>query len=202
MLRFAPRPLDLSRPQHFQDLGRSVLRTYQPEDPDSISINLGVLIPDHDIIRRVRDLCRRYGTLSTADEVARGLGRTGRLFAFEHFDLDPNMIFVAKAMSGGLAAACTQAARSRRCVGLRRFFAGPRSGCVCRGRGPPPSAADDCFRPRAKRSCGSSLTPRCAYFFFHVKRMSSPFRAAGKAAGHAAAASAPACRARRHTMAP
>jgi 4-aminobutyrate aminotransferase-like enzyme len=70
---------------------------------EPISINLGVLIPDHDVIRRVRDLCRRYGTLFIADEVASGFGRTGRLFAFEHFDLDPDMICVAKAMSGGLA---------------------------------------------------------------------------------------------------
>ena len=70
---------------------------------EPISINLGVLIPEKDAIRRVRDLCRRYGTLFIADEVACGFGRTGRLFACEHFDLDPDMLCVAKAMSGGLA---------------------------------------------------------------------------------------------------
>jgi len=70
---------------------------------EPISINLGVLIPEKDTIRRIRDLCRRYGTLFIADEVASGFGRTGRLFACEHFDLDPDMLCVAKAMSGGLA---------------------------------------------------------------------------------------------------
>jgi adenosylmethionine-8-amino-7-oxononanoate aminotransferase len=70
---------------------------------EPISINLGVLLPERDAIRRVRDLCRRYGTLFIADEVACGFGRTGRLFACEHFDLDPDMLCVAKAMSGGLA---------------------------------------------------------------------------------------------------
>src|SRR6187397_536676 len=70
---------------------------------EPISINLGVLIPEKDAIRRVRDLCRRYGTLFIADEVACGFGRTGRLFACEHFDLEPDMLCVAKAMSGGLA---------------------------------------------------------------------------------------------------
>jgi 4-aminobutyrate aminotransferase-like enzyme len=70
---------------------------------EPISINLGVLIPETDVIRRVRDLCRRYGTLFIADEVASGFGRTGRVFACEHFDLDPDILCVAKAMSGGLA---------------------------------------------------------------------------------------------------
>jgi acetylornithine/succinyldiaminopimelate/putrescine aminotransferase len=70
---------------------------------EPISINLGVLIPEKEIIQRVRDLCRRYGTLFIADEVACGFGRTGRVFACEHFDLDPDMLCVAKAMSGGLA---------------------------------------------------------------------------------------------------
>jgi acetylornithine/succinyldiaminopimelate/putrescine aminotransferase len=70
---------------------------------EPISINLGVLIPAKDIIQRVRDLCRRYGTLFIADEVACGFGRTGRVFACEHFDLDPDVLCLAKAMSGGLA---------------------------------------------------------------------------------------------------
>ena len=70
---------------------------------EPISMNLGVMIPEKDVIRRVRELCRRYGTLFIADEVATGFGRTGRIFACEHFDLDPDMLCVAKAMSGGLA---------------------------------------------------------------------------------------------------
>jgi acetylornithine/succinyldiaminopimelate/putrescine aminotransferase len=70
---------------------------------EPISINLGVLIPEKDAIRVVRDLCRRYGTLFIADEVATGFGRTGRVFACEHFDLDPDLLCIAKAMSGGLA---------------------------------------------------------------------------------------------------
>ena len=56
---------------------------------EPIRINLGILIPDHDVIRRVRELCRRYGTLFSADEVASGFGRTGRMFACEPFDSTP-----------------------------------------------------------------------------------------------------------------
>ena len=70
---------------------------------EPISMNLGVMIPEKDVIRQIRELCRRYGTLFIADEVACGFGRTGRIFACEHFDLDPDMLCVAKAMSGGTA---------------------------------------------------------------------------------------------------
>ncbi len=70
---------------------------------EPISINLGVMIPEKDVILQVRELCRRYGTLFIADEVACGFGRTGTLFACEHFDLDPDLLCVAKAMSAGLA---------------------------------------------------------------------------------------------------
>jgi ornithine--oxo-acid transaminase len=46
-------------------------------------------------------LCRRYGTLFAVDEVQTGLGRTGRLFAFEHWRLEPDLVTLAKSLSGG-----------------------------------------------------------------------------------------------------
>jgi acetylornithine/succinyldiaminopimelate/putrescine aminotransferase len=71
---------------------------------EPISINLGVLIPDHEFISRVQQLCRRYGTLFIADEVATGFGRTGTLFASEHFELEPDIMCLAKAITGGCGA--------------------------------------------------------------------------------------------------
>lgn len=50
----------------------------------------------------VQALCRRHGTLFVADEVQTGLGRTGRFFCHQHWGLEPDIITVSKALSGGL----------------------------------------------------------------------------------------------------
>jgi 4-aminobutyrate aminotransferase-like enzyme len=68
---------------------------------EPIICNLGALVPDDEFVRGVRELCTRYGTLFIADEVATGFGRTGKLFACEHFDLEPDVLCMAKAITGG-----------------------------------------------------------------------------------------------------
>jgi ornithine--oxo-acid transaminase len=61
----------------------------------------GVYFPSDDYFVRAQELCRRYGTLFAVDEVQTGFGRTGKLFAFEHWGLDPDVVTVAKSLSGG-----------------------------------------------------------------------------------------------------
>jgi ornithine--oxo-acid transaminase len=61
----------------------------------------GVYLPPDDYLAGAQDLCRRYGTLFAIDEVQTGLGRTGKLFAFEHWSLDPDLVTIAKSLSGG-----------------------------------------------------------------------------------------------------
>ena len=70
---------------------------------EPISINLGIVIPDDKFIRGLMRVCRETGTLIIADEIACGFGRTGALFASEHFNLKPDMLCIAKSATNGMA---------------------------------------------------------------------------------------------------
>jgi ornithine--oxo-acid transaminase len=61
----------------------------------------GVNLPEPGYLEGAQELCRRYGTLFCVDEVQTGLGRTGKMFALEHWDLEPDIVTVSKSLSGG-----------------------------------------------------------------------------------------------------
>jgi ornithine--oxo-acid transaminase len=61
----------------------------------------GVNLPPRGYLEAAQELCRRFGTLFCVDEVQTGFGRTGKLFAFEHWGLEPDLVPVAKSLSGG-----------------------------------------------------------------------------------------------------
>ncbi|HEX7084241.1 MAG TPA: aspartate aminotransferase family protein [Gaiellaceae bacterium] len=61
----------------------------------------GVHLPPPGYLEGAQALCRRYGTLFCVDEVQTGFGRTGRMFAYQHWGLEPDLVPVAKSLSGG-----------------------------------------------------------------------------------------------------
>jgi len=61
----------------------------------------GVILPDDGYLKGAEQLCRRYETLFIADEIQTGMGRTGRFLAGEHWGIEPDMVLLAKALSGG-----------------------------------------------------------------------------------------------------
>jgi ornithine--oxo-acid transaminase len=61
----------------------------------------GVTIPADGYLRGALDLCRKHGTLLIADEIQTGLGRTGRFLAVDHWAIEPDMLVLAKSLSGG-----------------------------------------------------------------------------------------------------
>jgi ornithine--oxo-acid transaminase len=69
---------------------------------EPIQSEAGVRVPPDDYFRAAQALCKKYGTLFVLDEVQTGLYRTGPFLAAHHWELDPDMVVLAKALSGGL----------------------------------------------------------------------------------------------------
>jgi adenosylmethionine-8-amino-7-oxononanoate aminotransferase len=64
---------------------------------------LGAVVPPPGYLQSVAEICRRHGVLLIADEVMTGMGRTGRNFAIEHWNLAPDVLVTAKGLSSGYA---------------------------------------------------------------------------------------------------
>lgn len=69
---------------------------------ETIQGDAGVRIPSKEYMQAVRKKCTDTGTILILDEIQSGMGRTGKLFAFEHFNIVPDILTVAKAFGGGL----------------------------------------------------------------------------------------------------
>ena len=82
----------LDRQLRSRDVAAFVIETVQGK---------GCQTPKTDFFVRAQELCRKYGTLLISDEVQTGLGRTGKMFGFQHWNLEPDIITLAKTLSGG-----------------------------------------------------------------------------------------------------
>lgn len=63
----------------------------------------GINVATSQYLQTIRELCDRHGALMILDEVQTGIGRTGKWFAYQHYDIEPDIITMAKALGGGLA---------------------------------------------------------------------------------------------------
>ena len=61
----------------------------------------GIIIPPEGYLRRLREITREHNALLVVDEIQSGLGRTGKMFAFEHEGIRPDVVIIGKAVSGG-----------------------------------------------------------------------------------------------------
>lgn len=68
---------------------------------EPIQGNAGIVVPPPEYFRRVKEILDRHGILFIADEVQTGFARTGKLFAIEHFGVEPDILSVAKALGNG-----------------------------------------------------------------------------------------------------
>jgi len=68
---------------------------------EPIICNLGVVIPEKGFMRKIQAACKKHSALLVIDEVATGFGRTGKLFASEHYGVQPDIMCLAKGITGG-----------------------------------------------------------------------------------------------------
>ncbi len=102
-------PFHLSYPSCEIACARDIERIIQFEDPEQISAFIGEPIqqgfgayaPPKEYWKIVREICDRYGILLIIDEVICGFGRTGKWFGIEHYDIQPDLITMAKGISSG-----------------------------------------------------------------------------------------------------
>ena len=91
------------------DAADELERTIQHEGPSTvaafigepISAAAGIHVPDPGYWPRVREICDKYGVIMICDEVITGFGRTGKMFATEHWGIQPDIFTVAKALTSG-----------------------------------------------------------------------------------------------------
>jgi len=69
---------------------------------EPIQHEAGVVLPPDDYLRKVRSLCDRHNIIMILDEIKTGFGKTGRMFACEHYDIVPDILVLGKSLGGGL----------------------------------------------------------------------------------------------------
>lgn len=102
-------PLHLTYPNCDLACAKDLERIIQFEDPEQISAfigepiqqGFGALSPPKDYWKIVKEICENYGILLITDEVICGFGRTGKWFGIEHFDIQPDIITMAKGITSG-----------------------------------------------------------------------------------------------------
>jgi acetylornithine/succinyldiaminopimelate/putrescine aminotransferase len=69
---------------------------------EPIQAEAGIIEPENEFLRQVRERCDQAGALLILDEIQTGMGRTGKLFAFEHYGVIPDILCLAKSFGGGM----------------------------------------------------------------------------------------------------
>jgi 4-aminobutyrate aminotransferase len=100
----APEDADL---KYFEELEYLFETMVMPDDVaailmESVAGEGGYLFPTKRWVRKVRELCDKHGILLIMDEIQTGVGRTGKMWGFEHYDVKPDIITVAKGIASGM----------------------------------------------------------------------------------------------------
>ncbi len=89
------------RHNNFDDL-KNITRDTAAVFLETIQGEAGIRVPSKEFMQALRNRCSEMGALLVLDEIQCGFGRTGKMFAFEHFDIVPDILLLAKGMGGGM----------------------------------------------------------------------------------------------------
>jgi 4-aminobutyrate aminotransferase len=109
-IHHVPYPRDIHRPGevYVREIEETVLRRIAPPDEiaavfvEPIQGEGGYYVPPDGFLPALRAMCDRHGILLVADEVQTGMGRTGKLFAVEHWNVEPDIVCLAKGIASGM----------------------------------------------------------------------------------------------------
>lgn len=96
---------------HFEQLGQ-ISRNTAAVLVEPIQAEAGIILPEEGYLQALRERCDETGALLIFDEIQMGFGRTGKLFAFEHYGVTPDILCLAKAMGGGMPIGAFVASRA------------------------------------------------------------------------------------------
>lgn len=89
------------RHENFDDL-KNITEETAAVFLETIQGEAGIRVPSIEYMQALRKRCTEVGALLVLDEIQCGFGRTGKMFAFEHFDIEPDILLLAKGMGGGM----------------------------------------------------------------------------------------------------
>lgn len=109
-----PEDADLA---YFRELEQLLETTVLPEDVaailmESVAGEGGYIVPPARWVQKVRELCDRHGILLIMDEIQSGMGRTGKMWGFEHHGVVPDIMAAAKGLASGMPVSCVVADRA------------------------------------------------------------------------------------------
>jgi acetylornithine/succinyldiaminopimelate/putrescine aminotransferase len=80
---------------------------------EPIQCGSGIIVPPHEYLANVKEMCQKFNALLIIDEVQTGFGRTGKMFAFEHTSIVPDIVTISKSFGGGKSPVAAYVARKK-----------------------------------------------------------------------------------------
>ncbi len=102
-----PFPQPYRNPMDFKHWEKQLLTLVNPDEIACIVVEPiqgegGFIVPQEGFLKFLRELTQKYGIVLVADEIQTGMGRTGKLYAYEHFGIEPDLITLAKSLAAGM----------------------------------------------------------------------------------------------------